>query len=87
MSNIFTQDEILILKELAARHSTAAPVSDSTDILEAIQDVPKGKTTKKTFALNDGVINRLDTFCDTHRIKKSDFVTMAIQDALNKFNS
>lgn len=83
---IFTQDEIMILKELAARHAEAAPAKDSTDIIMAIASVPKGKTTKKTFAINDGIVEQLDAFCDAHRVGKSDFIMMAIQDALNKYD-
>ena len=90
MSNIgntefFTADEIAILKQLAARHSndiTAA--ADSTDVLQALKKAPTGSTNKKTFALNDDIINQLDTFCDVHRVKKSDVLAVALQDFFKK---
>lgn len=84
----FTQDEILILKQMAARQA-AAPATDdsSSDILDALKAAPKGKTAQKTFVINKAIIDELDAFCDHHRIKKSDFLAIAIQDALNKFNN
>ena len=87
MGNIeFTNDELLVLKEMIAKHTSAATVTnESEDILKALEDAPKGDTTKRTFSLNNNVIGELDEFCDKHRISKSDFVAMAIQDALKKF--
>lgn len=81
----FTVDEIAILKRLAARHADAASGIDSTDVLQALKNAPEGSTSKKTFALNDGVINQLDTFCDTHRVKKSDVLAVALQEFFKKY--
>lgn len=86
----FTQDEIIFLKQLAQQHMTAGTsgnVSDgSNDVLEAIKSVPTGSTSKKTFVIQDELIEQLDAFCEHHRIKKSDFLTLAIQDTLRKFS-
>lgn len=62
---------------------TSGIISDgSTTILEVVQSVPSERTSKKTFVIQDSVIAHLDPFCDRHRIKKSDFLAVAIQDAL-----
>ena len=45
----FTQDEILILKQLAERHATAAPVVDNMDVLEAIQNAPDEKDIRNKY--------------------------------------
>lgn len=85
----FTQDEIIVLKRMAQRQmatGTSGNVSDgSTAILEAIEQVADGSTSKKTFVIQDEVVAQLDAFCDLHRIKKSDFLTVAIQEALGKY--
>lgn len=81
----FTTDEIAILKQLAARHSNDVDVADSTDVLQALKKAPTGSTSKKTFALNDDIINQLDTFCDVHRVKKSDVLAVALQDFFEKY--
>ena len=89
MSNIdnietFTADEIAILKQLAARHSNVGAI-DSTDVLQALKSAPHGSSSKKTFALNDDIINQLDTFCDVHRVKKSDVLAVALQEFFKKY--
>lgn len=86
MANVLTEAEIKVLKELAARH-TAALERENVPLYEALKNVPKGKAVQKTFVIDPGVIEALDTFCDKHRVKKSDFLTMAIQDALLKFDN
>lgn len=86
----FTQEEIQVLKLLVRQHiatGTNTNVSNgSHSILEAIQSVPTGSTNKKTFVIQDSVIEQLDAFCDSHRIKKSDFLALAILETLRKYS-
>lgn len=58
-------------------------VSDgSITILEALQRVPTGSKN----VIQDSVIEQLDAFCDSHRIKKSDFLAVAILEKMSKYN-
>ena len=86
----FTQEEIMILKHLAQQQLAKGTVENDSGcaraILEAIQSVPTGSTSKKTFVIQDELIVQLDAFCELHRIKKSDFLAIAISDALKKFS-
>lgn len=83
--NTLTISEIHFLKQFVASQQQA-PINDATSILQAIERLPGGiASSKKTFALNDAVISELDSYCDAMRIKKSDFLAVAIKDALNKY--
>lgn len=81
----FTQDEIRVLKSVAQQQLLKDVSSSSSSILEAIRGIPDGFTSKKTFVVQDEVIEQLDTFCEKYRIKKSDFLAVAIHDALKKY--
>lgn len=83
--NVLTIDEIQFLKQFVASQQQQQ-TGDDSGILQAINCLPADiKTSKKTFVLNDDVINDLDNYCDVMRIKKSDFLSVAIKDALNKY--
>lgn len=84
-ANTLTISEIQFLKQFVASQQQA-PKNDTTSILQAIERLPGGiASSKKTFALNDEVISELDSYCERLRIKKSDFLAVAIKDALNKY--
>lgn len=84
-ANTLTISEIQFLKQFVASQQQA-PTNDTTSILQAIERLPGGiASSKKTFSLNDAVISELDSYCDAMRIKKSDFLAVAIKDALNKY--
>lgn len=82
---ILTQEEILILKEMAKAYKAPAAEPSSNDLLGAIEGLQDGKTNKRTFAMNADVLSELDAFCELNRIRKSDFITLAVQDALHKY--
>lgn len=86
----FTQEEIQVLKQLAQQQMKAGTSGNLADgshsIIQAIQSVPTGSTNKKTFAISESVIEQLDAFCDSHRIKKSDFLAVAILETLSKYS-
>ncbi|MEH7463703.1 hypothetical protein V7166_16905 [Bacillus thuringiensis] len=81
----FTQDEMRVLKRIAQQQLLKSVPNGSVSILEAIQGVPNGSTSKKTFVVHEEIIEQLDAFCEQYRIKKSDFLAVAIHDALKKY--
>lgn len=81
----FTIAEIRFLKHLVATQDQNH-IKGAETILKAIESLPvPNKTNKKTFALDEAVIQQLDAFCEMMRIRKSDFLAIAIKDALNKY--
>ena len=62
-------------------------ILSNADIIEEIRKVvPRDSVTlRKTFALLGDVIEQLDIFCEKKRIRKSDFLAVAILDAINKY--
>lgn len=81
----FTIAEIRFLKHLVATQDQNH-IKGAELILNVIESLPvPNKTNKKTFALDEAVIQELDAFCETMRIRKSDFLSIAITEALNKY--
>lgn len=81
----FTIAEIRFLKHLVATQQENH-IKGAETILNAIERLPvPNKTNKKTFALDETVIQELDAFCDLMRIRKSDFLAIAITEALHKY--
>lgn len=81
----FTIAEIRFLKHLVATQDQNH-IKGAEPILNAIERLPvPNKTNKKTFALDETVIQELDAFCEMMRIRKSDFLAIAITEALHKY--
>lgn len=84
-SNTFTEDEIAILKRIASDW-TQQHTNNNNDIVQALQSVKRDKTERKTFAISASIITQLDNFCEENNIKKSDFLAVAILNAIKKYS-
>lgn len=84
----FTLEETAALKELAQLHISRAISEQSTgaeNIHEAIQTLETSTTTRKTFVIDETLVARLDAFCDSRHIKKSDALAVALKDFFIKY--
>lgn len=81
-----TVDEIRFLKQFVANQQQVPLIDDASEILNSIESLSAAsETAKKTFVLDVDVIKQLDSYCDAMRIRKSDFLSVAIRDVLNKY--
>jgi len=93
----FTLEEIDALKELAQLHLNKqankqieldiAPATNDklTSLLKRIDELEWNKSYRKTFVLEASVVERFDAFTDKHRLKKSDLLTLALTDLLDRY--
>ena len=91
----FTQIEIDTLKQLAQSHIQKQSILNEIDthlsqntiesLLKRLQGFQNKKTDRKTFVINKDLIERLNAFCEIHRLKKSDVMSLALIDLLNKY--
>ena len=96
----FTPEEVDALKELARLHLNKkankkidldiapAPATTNnklTSLLDRIEALESKEHDRKTFVIEKAVIKRFDTFTNKHRLKKSDLLTLALTDLLDKY--
>lgn len=81
----FSPEEMAALKEMAQLHLNKQPASDNQTILESIKALQSDDTDRKTFVIDKGLIAGLDAFCELHRVRKSDVMSVAIADLLQKY--
>lgn len=92
----FTPAEIDALKELAQLHLNkpiyqlqsdiaATNLDKLTGLLERIDALESVEHDRKTFVIEKALIKRFDTFTNKHRLKKSDLMTLALTDLLNRY--
>lgn len=81
----FSPEEIAALKEIAQLHSSKQPPSGNPTILESIKALESDDTDRKTFVIDKQLISQLDAFCELHRVRKSDVMSVAIYDLLQKY--
>lgn len=81
----FSPEELAALKEIAQLHLNKQPTSANQNILESIKDLQSDNTDRKTFVIDKGLITELDAFCELHRVRKSDVMSVAIADLLQKY--
>lgn len=85
--NMLTIADIQFLKQFIAKQQDRPMMrlDEAKSIIKAIEGVSAGTTSKKKFKVHNDLIEQLDKFCDKMRIKKSDFLAIAIKDTLNKY--
>lgn len=88
--SLFTLEEIQALKQLAQLHIEKQFIADTSkhsdiDILKRIQALQANGTDRKTFVIDRDLIQQFDVFCDSHRVKKSDVISIALVDLLEKY--
>lgn len=81
----FSPEEMAALKEMAQLHLNKQPSSTNQTILESIKALQSDDTDRKTFVIDKGLIAGLDAFCELHRVRKSDVMSVAIADLLQKY--
>lgn len=85
-SFIFSQEEITVLKEIVQRHIYKQPEeANAPTILESIKALDSTDTDRKTFVIDKQLITQLDSFCELHRVRKSDVMSVAIYELLQKY--
>lgn len=75
-----TSDELAVLKSL-----TQQTTNLFESIHESIKQLGGRDRTNKTYYLSKEVIERAATFCDDHSVKVSQFIEVAILDAIKKY--
>lgn len=81
----FSPEEIAALKEVAQLHISKQPSLGNSTILESIKALESDDTDRKTFVIDKQLISQLDAFCELHRVRKSDVMSVAISDLLQKY--
>lgn len=81
----FSPEEMAALKEMVQLHLNKQPSSANQTILESIKALQSDDTDRKTFVIDKGLIAGLDAFCELHRVRKSDVMSVAIADLLQKY--
>lgn len=83
----FTQDEIHMIKEMIKSWKEVASTtqSDELSLYDRIKQLPQSDKTRKTIVIDRIIGKRLDKFCETERINKSDVFHLALTDFLEKY--
>ncbi len=85
----FTQNEISMLMEMLYEWQQkkvaeqSEPVQTLTQVHERIKKLPQGDKTRKTIVIDKLIGERLDSYCKTERVNKSDILHLAIMDFLD----
>ena len=83
----FTQNEVSMLMEMLYEWQQQKKVkeqSEPTQVHERIKVLPQSDKTRKTIVIDKNIGDRLDTYCKSERVNKSDILHLAIMDFLNK---
>lgn len=82
----FTQDEVRMIKEMLKQWNEAAPtiVEVGESLYERIKQLPQGDKTRKTIVIDKSIGERLDDFCKSERVNKSDVLHLALVDFFEK---
>lgn len=89
----FTQNEVSMLMEMLYEWQQKKVTEQSeqikipTQVHERIKVLPQSDKTRKTIVIDKEIGDRLDTYCKTERVNKSDILHLAIMDFLNKVES
>lgn len=76
----FTQDEISDIVEMLHEWRSKKLVQESTQVHERIKTLAKGDKTRKTIVIDATIAQRLDEYCETERVNKSDVLHLALID-------
>jgi len=84
----FTQNEVSMLMEMLyewqQQKKITEPSEEPQQIHERIKGLAQSDKTRKTIVIDKGIGDRLDTYCKSERVNKSDILHLAIMDFLNK---
>ncbi|WP_144789997.1 hypothetical protein [Lysinibacillus fusiformis] len=86
----FTRDEISILAEMIHEWKQKKVADQSEEIQEPkqvherIKALPQGDKTRKTIVIDKAIGERLDDYCKTERVNKSDILHLALLDFLDR---
>jgi hypothetical protein len=84
----FTQDEIRMIREMLKSWQQSAPIQQTEQSLyERIKQLPQGNKTRKTIVIDSEIGKRLDEFCESERVNKSDVLHLALMDFLLKYGN
>lgn len=82
----FTSEQILALKEIANEWINEKENETKRDRLhKRIITLPEGAMTRKTVVIHEEVGERLDKFAKTVRFNKSDIISLALSDFLDRY--
>lgn len=80
----FTQDELSDLVEMLYEwRLKRGTVQGREQVHERIKALPKGDKTRKTIVIDEVIAKRLDDYCKTERVNKSDVLHLALIDFFN----
>ncbi|EPA8332491.1 hypothetical protein ACQ69O_005085 [Escherichia coli] len=86
----FTQNEVSMLMEILYEwqgKEQSEQIKVPTQVHERIKALPQNEKTRKTIVIDKKIGDRLDTYCKSERVNKSDILHLAIMDFLNKVES
>lgn len=85
----FTQDELIdlveMLQEWRLKKATGhlGKVQEPKQVHARIKILPQGDKTRKTIVIDKAIGERLDNYCKTERVNKSDVLHLALMDFLD----
>lgn len=87
----FTQNEVSMLMEMLYEwqqqkkgKEQSGQIKVPTPVHERIKALPQNDKTRKTIVIDKEIGDRLDIYCKSERVNKSDILHLAIMDFLNK---
>lgn len=90
----FTQNEVSMLMEMLYEWQQQKKIPEPSEkikvpqqVHERIKELPQSDKTRKTIVIDKEIGDRLDTYCKSERVNKSDILHLAIMDFLNKVES
>lgn len=83
----FTRDEVedlvAMLQEWRMNKVEQVNVKQPRAVHERIKELPQGKKTRKTIVIDKEIGERLDVYCQTEKVNKSDVLHLALVDFLD----
>ena len=85
----FTRDEVedLVAMLQEWRMNKAAEqlgIKEPKAVHDRIKELPQGDKTRKTIVIDKGIGERLDNYCQSEKVNKSDILHLALMDFLDK---
>jgi pimeloyl-CoA synthetase len=83
----FTPDEVKMIREMLKSWKQIASTIQASEqsLHDRIKQLPQGNKTRKTIVIDSEIGKRLDEFCESERVNKSDVLHLALVDFLAKF--
>lgn len=67
------------------QESPSTTQTNESSLYDRVKQLPQSDKTRKTIVIDRVIGNRLDGFCETERINKSDVLHLALTDFLEKY--